>query len=203
MSRTIEMNEKGIQFVSKQERMLSDEPIETVTDEIGWDELPVEHLRIEGVSRIDADVDNNDDLPTSIRLEFDTVEKVEVPDNGNDEAAGFFEKLEAETGITWDSRKKEFEFDNSKSDKQNFVDFAAFLFNQGHIETSDLPYATPYARKAWLLNTKPTHQDGSEMERVGEPIEGVYMPTYYGADQKKNYMATLVNDFVKGHHIDT
>ena len=39
------------------------------------------------------------------------------------------------------------------------------------------------------------------MERAGEPVDGVYMPTYYAKRFKKDYMRHLINEFVDNYYI--
>ncbi|AXR81805.1 hypothetical protein AArcMg_1797 [Natrarchaeobaculum sulfurireducens] len=201
MRQYIEIGADGINFISETQSLFDDEPVPTTTDTIEFDELPVENIRINNITRLEAVEGENG--PESVRLEFETAERLN--DNNVDEnvAEGdFFERLEAETGIGFDQRKNEFVFDESKSDKKNFVGFIEFLFDEGYITEDDLPYSTPRSRKSYLINTEPKNQEGGEMQRVGKPKEGIYVPTYYGQEQKQNYMKLLVNDFVKGHHIN-
>ena len=194
--RYIEVGQDGLKFVAEQESIMGNGRVPSTIDEITLDDLPVENIQIDGISRIEA---ADGDGGQILRMEFESAEYKGEPQTGDETEGDFFERLEAETGITYDG---EFRFNDALSDKENFVQFIRFLFNEGYITRNDLPYQTKYARKAYLLNAEPVDQEGDPMERTGEPVDGVYVPTYYGKDQKKGYMETLVNDFVKGEHID-
>ncbi|MCF2164800.1 MULTISPECIES: hypothetical protein [Halobacterium] len=198
--RYIEVGQYGVKFIVEQESIMGNETVPTPIDEIPLDELPISDIKIDGITRIEA-VEKDDGQV--LRMEFDEAEyQGETSDNGADKKSpgDFFERLENKTGITHDGG--EFNFNSARSDKGNFIDFIDFLFEDGHISKDDLPYSTKYAHKAYLLNTEPIDQEGEQMKRSEQPVEGVYVPTYYGKQQKKEYMETLVNDFVKGQHID-
>lgn len=195
--RYIEIGQDGLKFVAEQESIMGNGPVPTTIDEIPLEKLPIENIKIDGISRIEAAHGDDGQI---LRMEFDTAEYEGGPQTEDDGDRDFFERLEDETGIKF--KDGEFVFNDALSDKENFVQFVRFLFEEGHITKDDLPYQTKYARKAYLINTEPTDQDGDPMERTGEPVNGVYVPTYYGKDQKQGYMETLINDFVKGEHID-
>jgi len=194
----MEIGKDGIKFISEQQAITSDEFVPTTIGEITLDEMPVEDISVEGIGRIEA---VEQDGQKFIRMDFDEAE-YNKPDNNSKESGsdpdGFFERLEAKTGIGWDDRKKEFEFPPSEKDRDTFVSFAKFLIDEGHMTKGDLPYQTKYARKAYLLNTEPLNEDGSKMQRDAKVMDGVYMSTYYGIEQKQKYMKYLINDFVKG-----
>lgn len=197
----IEIASDGIRFVMEQESIMSNEKTLTPIDEVPVDEMPIENIVIDGITHIEAVDDESGPL---IRMQYEDAEYT-GPDIDEGKGAGmdFFEKVEADTGIRFDESKKEFIFNDNKTDKENFVDFIRVLFEDDHMSAEDLPYQTKYARNAYLINTEPVDQVGDPMERTGEPVEGVYVATHYGKDQKKNYMNQLVNDFVKGESIST
>lgn len=170
----------------------------TPTDTIEIDQLPVDNIEINGVSRIEAVKNDNGKI---VRLEFDDAQYTGHSEKEEDIEGDFWARLKQETHVQFDRRKNQFEFDDSVSDKENFCSFVRFLFDEGHITKNDLPYQTKYARSSYLLNTAPVNEDGSDMSRAVEILDGVHLATYYGIEQKKSYMEMLVNDFVKGESI--
>lgn len=194
----IEIGSDGIRFVMEHQSITSNEEVMIPREEVPVDEMPIDNIVINGVTDIES-VD--DDSGTLIRMKYEDVEYTAPENQESENDMSFYEKLEDKTEIRFDDSSREFIFSDSKSDKENFVDFMRVLFEEGHMTKEDLPYQTKYARNAYLLNTKPVDQKGDEMERAGEPIEGVYVATHYALDQKKKYMKQLVNDFVKGESI--
>lgn len=197
----IEIGSDGIRFVMEHQSITSNEKTMIPREEISVDEMPLDNIIINGVTNIES-VD--EDSGPFIRMKYEEVEYTASEEGESEQDyMSFYEKLEAETGIRFDDTSKEFIFSDSKSDKENFVNFVRVLFEEGHMTKDDLPYQTKYARSAYLINTEPVDQNGDEMERTGEPVEGVYVATHYAQDQKKKYMKQLVNDFVKGESINT
>ncbi|PSP32792.1 hypothetical protein BRC64_05430 [Halobacteriales archaeon QH_10_67_22] len=195
----IEIGSDGIRFVMEHQSITSNEKTMIPREEVPVDEMPINNIVINGVSNIES-VD--DDSGTLIRMKYEEVEYTTTENGESEDSMDFYEKLESETGIQFDDSSQEFIFSDSKSDKENFANFIRVLFEEGHMTKDDLPYQTKYARNAYLLNTEPVDQKGEEMERTGEPVEGVFVATHYAKDQKKKYMKQLVNDFVKGESIN-
>lgn len=196
--RYLEIGKDGLQFVTEQESIIGGDRVMTPTDSIEIDDLPVDNIEINGVSRIEAVKNDNGKI---VRLEFDEAEYTGEAETDDVEVNGFWDLLGRETHVSFNSRKEAFEFDDSVSDKENFTSFIRFLFDEGYIKKKDLPYQTKYARSSYLINTDPVDEDGSDMPRAAEILDDVYVATYYGIDQKKSYMKMLVNDFVKGESI--
>jgi len=199
-SEYIEISSDGIRFVMEHQSITSNEKTMISREEVPVDELPIENIVINGVTDIES-VD--DDSGQFIRMKYDEVEYTTPESRESENDLGFYQKLKKETGIQFDDSSQQFVFSDNKTDKENFVNFIRVLFEEGHMTKEDLPYQTKYARNAYLINTEPVDQEGDEMERTGEPVEGVYVATHYAQDQKKEYMKQLVNDFVKGESINT
>jgi hypothetical protein len=193
--RILEIDAKGLKLKTEEESLFGGETKELVTDEVGWERFPLRNIGIKGLSEIDAEFDNSGETLKSVKFRVDGINRKEK------ETENFFEKLTEETGIKYNQSTNDFEFNESYNDKSNFINFVEFLFNEGYIQKSDLPYATSRADKAYLLNTEPLDQEGDEMERVGEPVDGVYTPTHYAKRFKKNYMRLLINEFVDNYYI--
>lgn len=193
--RILEIDREGLKLKTEEESLFDGDTKELVTDEVGWERFPLKNIGIKGLSEIDAEFGDGETLK-SVKFKVEEITRTE-PDTQD-----FFERLEEETGIKYNESENEFEFNDHHNHKTNFVNFVRFLFDEGYITKDDLPYATPRADTAYLLNTEPIDQDGDQMDRVGEVIEGeVYMPTYYAKHIKKNYMRILVNEFVDNYYI--
>jgi hypothetical protein len=195
----IEIASDGIRFVMEQKSILSDEKTLVPRDEVSVDDMPIENITINGITRIEEASGENGPL---IRMQYEEVD-YDGPDNveQQDDEPNFFERLENDVGIRFDESAGEFIFNEDIKDKENLVGFIRILFEDGHMTMDDLPYQTKYARDAYLINSEPVDQKGEPMERTGEPRDGVYVATHYARDSKKKYMKQLVNDFVKGESI--
>ena len=195
----IEIASDGIRFMMEHQSITTNEKTLIPREEVSIDEMPIDNIVINGVTNIES-VD--DGSGTVIRMKYDEVEYTNTADgDGEEDEIGFFEKVEAESGVKFDRSSQEFVFGDDRTDKENFVNFIRVLFEHNHITKEDLPYQTKYARDAYLINTEPKDQNGDPMERVGEPVDGVFVATHYGQKQKRNYLKQLVNDFVKGESI--
>jgi hypothetical protein len=194
-TRTLEIDADGLKLKTKEEDPFHGGMTENVTSKVDWDQFPLRNISIKGLSEIDAEFDEDGNTLKSVKFQVQEIRR-EEPENDN-----FFQKLEEETGISFNESSKEFEFNEHESDKQNFVNFVAFLFEGDYIDKDDLPYATDSQKTAYLINTEPVDKKGERMERTGEPVDGVYVPTHYAKRYKKNYMRILVNEFVPNHYI--
>jgi hypothetical protein len=195
----IEIASDGIRFMMEHQSITTNEKTLIPREEVPVDEMPIDNIVINGVTNIESVDDGSGSV---IRMKYDEVEYANTADNdGEEDEIGFFEKVEAESGVKFDRSSQEFIFGDDRTDKENFVNFIRVLFEDDHITKEDLPYQTKYARDAYLINTEPKDQNGDPMERVGEPVDGVFVATHYGQKQKRNYLKQLVNDFVKGESI--
>ncbi len=196
----IEIASDGIRFMMEHQSITTNEKTLIAREEVPVDDMPIDNIIINGITNIESVDDESGPL---IRMKYD---EVEYTDNSSgddeDDEIRFFEKVESEAGIEFDRSSQELIFGDDRTDKENFVNFIRVLFEDGHMTKEDLPYQTKYARDAYLINTKPEDQNGDPMERVGEPVEGVFVATHYGQQQKRNYLKQLVNEFVKGESIN-
>lgn len=193
----IEFNKDGVIFKQTGVGLFSDDPVEVGSKH--WNNGPVDGIQINGGEAvITADFDDDDSgRPSQIQLVVDNVQR-KNHDARAPASDAFWERLEDVTGIQYDDEADEIIFVDQRSDKENYMSFVKFLFDEGYMEKDDLPYQTPNARKHWLLNTQPVHKDGSNMDRPGEPVDGVYTETYHSKENKKKNMRLLVEEFVDG-----
>lgn len=192
----IEFDKEGVTFKRTGVGLFSDDPTEI--GQKRWEEGPINGILINnGEAIIDAHFDDDKSgRPGTIEM---IVEDVQKDRTGSENKEGsFWERLERVTGIQYDQEEDEIKFSDKRSDKENYMSFVKFLYDEGYLEKSDLPYKTPNARKHWLLNTQPVHKDGSDMDRPGEPIDGIFTETYHSKENKKKNMKLLVEHFVKG-----
>ena len=145
----IEIGSDGIRFVMEHQSITSNEKTMIPREEVPVDEMPIDNIVINGVTNIES-VD--DDSGQFIRMKYEEVEYT-ATEHGESQGdnIGFYERLESKTSIRFDETSQEFIFSDSKSDKENFVDFMQFLFEEGHMTKDDLPYQTKYARNAYLI----------------------------------------------------
>lgn len=193
----IEFDKEGVTFKQTGVGLFSDEPMEIGSKE--WDNNPINGILINGGrAQINAQFDDDESgRPTVIQLVVDSVER-RRENAASTGTRDFWDRLEKVTGIQYDDETGEIMFVDQRSDKENYTSFVKFIFDEGYMEKEDLPYQTPNARKHWLLNTQPVHKDGSDMDRPGEPVDGVYTETYHSKENKKKNMLLLVEEFVEG-----
>jgi len=192
----VELDKNGVTFKKEGVGLFDDEPMEIGSKD--WEDGPIDDIRInKGAAKISADFDDNESgRPSRIQL---VVESVDRQDGSTKIGTKkFWQNVEMATGINYDPEDDEIHFVDGKSDKENYVNFIQFLFDEEYLTKQDLPYQTPNARKHWLLNTQPVHKDGSSMERPGEPVDGVFTETYHSKDNKKKNMKLLVEEFIGG-----
>lgn len=193
----IEFDKQGVTFKQKGVGLFSDEPMEIGSRR--WDDGPIEGIFLNnGEAQIDAIFDDDESgRPSRIQLLVEDVSRKDETSN-RPASESFWSRLEDATGIRYDEETEDIIFVDERSDKENYLSFVKFLFDEGYMEKDDLPYQTPNARKHWLLNTQPVHKDGSNMDRSGQPIDGVYTETYHSKENKKKNMLLLVEEFVEG-----
>lgn len=191
----IELSKEGVTFKQTGVGLFSDEPMEIGRKQ--WGDNPISGILVNGgEAQIEATFDDESERPSVIRLTVDSVERRDQQ-SGFPASENFWNRLEKVTGIQYDPESEDIVFVENRSDKENYLSFVKFLFDEGYMDKSDLPYQTPNARKHWLLNTQPVHKDGSEMDRSGEPVDGVFTETYHSRDNKKKNMLLLVEEFVE------
>lgn len=193
----VEFDKEGVTFKKTGVGLFGDDPVEIGRKE--WEDNPIEGIQINGGdASINAEFDGDDSgRPNVIQLVVENVQRRDqVTGTRRDNA--FWERLENVTGIKYDEENEDIIFVDERSDKENYLSFVKFLFDEGYLRKEDLPYQTPNARKHWLLNTQPVHKNGSEMDRPGEPVDGVFTETYHSRDNKKKNMFLLVDEFVNG-----
>ncbi|MCU4719517.1 hypothetical protein [Halapricum hydrolyticum] len=108
----------------------------------------------------------------------------------------YWNSIQEETGIQYDPSTETVKFPEDKTLTEIFSDFIRFLFSNGHMAKSDLPWATPNARTNYVLNSQPVHKDGEEMDAV-EVIDGVFFDKKIPRNQRKRHVQRLVEEFVK------
>jgi hypothetical protein len=193
--RILEIDKDGLKLKTEEQSLFGGDTKELVTDEVGWEMFPLRNIGIEGMTEIDAEFDEDGDTLKSVKFRVDGISRQ------GSESENFFEKLESATGIVYNESQNEFEFNEDESHKDNFLNFIAFLFDEGYMDKDDLPYATKNQGTAYLINTEPVDQEGDRMERFGEAVDGVYVTTHYAKRYKLNYIRTLINEFVDNHYI--
>lgn len=105
-------------------------------------------------------------------------------------------RLEEENGIIYNRTNRSVEFTHAKNDTQHFIDAVAFLLNEGCVTEGDLPYMPGPSSTRYIVNTNPTHQDGRDMIRPTEVVDGVYVETNHDSDSKKRYIRYMIDEFV-------
>jgi hypothetical protein len=108
----------------------------------------------------------------------------------------FWTELREATGIERDdSVESGIVFPRDKKLVDAFGDFVRFMFEHGYLTREDLPWATPNARKKYILNTEPLHQDGTEMSRPKKAIEDVYFDAKTTRTQRRREVQMIIEQF--------
>jgi len=105
-------------------------------------------------------------------------------------------QIEQETGVVYQIEDSTVMYTGDKNDTQHFINIVTYLLEKGHVTNEDIPYTPGYGKIRYLLNHAPVHQDGREMTRAKEVIEGVYLETNHDTESKKRYTKQLIQDFV-------
>ena len=103
---------------------------------------------------------------------------------------------EVATALDIEYRHGEVRLNDEKSAAQNYRDFVRFLAERDYLTTEDLPLALPSATNRFIVNNTPHHQDGSEMAREEEVVDGVYIDVNASADTIRRHIKTLVEKLV-------
>lgn len=137
-------------------------------------------------------------LTRSISLDEDGTVRLELEaDDLTDLAnprAGLWDEVAATLGIEY--RRGEVRLNDEKSAAQNYRDFVRFLAERDYLTSEDLPLALPSATNRFIVNNEPYHQDGSEMRREEEVVEGVYIDVNASADTIRRHIKTLAEQLV-------
>lgn len=137
-------------------------------------------------------------LTRSISLDEDGTVRLKLEaDDPTDLAsprADFWEEVAATLGIEY--RHGEVRLNDEKSAAQNYRDFVRLLAERDYLTSEDLPLALPSATNRFIVNDVPYHQDGSEMTREEEVVEGVYIDVNASADTIRRHIKALAEQIV-------
>lgn len=118
-------------------------------------------------------------------------EDVKISSEDTTVSDDFWNKVEKESGVC--HQDGEVIFIEGRSATEQFQDFVEFLYEDGYFEVADLPVESSESR--YLLNTEPSHQDGSEMYLPKKIGENVYLEAHNSTDQKKRFILKLKKKF--------
>lgn len=110
--------------------------------------------------------------------------------------SGEIEQIKNNTGVNYSVDEDIVSYTQGKNDTQHFIDFIVYLVDNSYITKDDIPYTPGYGKIRYLLNETSVHQDGREMTRPVEVIEGVYLETNHDSESKKRYTKQIIQDFV-------
>lgn len=189
---TVEITKNGI-TITKQDKI-------TWSADYSWDD--VSSIEIDtSEQNISTNTSDSSDLPISITEGEIRVGNRETRRSSllqeyeqEDEKPGFWEQVEEETGIQYDFKSDDIKFPEDKSLTEAFGDFLQFMFGEKYMSKEDLPWATPQARKNYVLNTEAVHQDGEEMD-AAEPIPGIFLDRKIPRDQRRRHVKILAKEF--------
>lgn len=133
----------------------------------------------------EREVEEETEQPEEVQPE---AERPKIPD--------YWKTVQEETDIQYDPSTEEVEFPEDKQLTDVFSNFVQFLFNNGYMAESDLPWTTPNARTNYVLNTEPVHKNDERMDAV-EPVKGVFFDRKIPRVQRERHVKRLVEEFVK------
>lgn len=126
----------------------------------------------------------------TVRLELEAEDLTDLASTRSD----FWNEVAATLGIEY--RHGDVRLNDEKSAAQNYRDFVRLLADRDYLTSEDLPLALPSATNRFIVNDAPHHQDGSEMTRVEEVVEGVYIDVNASADTIRHHIKSLAEQLV-------
>lgn len=188
----VEITKNGV-TITKQDKI-------TWSADYSWDDISSIEIDT-SEQNISTNTSDSSDLPISITEGEITVGHRETNRRGSlrefeqeDEKVGFWEQVEEKTGIQYDPKSGDIKFPEDKSLTEASGHFLQFMFDEGYMSKEDLPWATPQARKNYVLNTEAVHQDGEEMD-AAEPIPGIFLDRKIPRDQRRRHIKLLAKQF--------
>lgn len=130
----------------------------------------------------------NEDGTVRLELEADDLTDLASP------RADFWDEIAANLGIEY--RHGEVRLNDEKSAAQNYRDFVRLLAERDYLTPEDLPIALPSATNRFIVNNAPYHQDGSEMHRVEEVVEDVYIDVNASASTIRRHIKALAEQLI-------
>lgn len=180
----IQLSKETIDLLRKS--LTTDEPL---TESLSWSEI--DSFEITGIDNIDSEFRANRPLAITINAAELRVESVEP------ESDSLERRLKQETNITY--RNGMIEFDDDKTNNENFVEFVKFMFKEGMLTVEDLPESMPSATKNFIINDSKETLDGDDTmdhaNRIDIGDEEIYYNPKDPIGQKKEHMKYLIGKY--------
>lgn len=201
---TAEINEDGIIFL-RQARLFSDEPV--MVEQFSWDEISEGKITVDDIGALVTDGEGPNGFSATLqeaRVSFQGREKdIQIQDEETETLRNtsleipstkeIWSDLRDEYGIKYDGESESIAFNDSESDKQNYINFFKYLSESRLLVEIDIPNKTKSA-KNYTLNNKPELREGKEMARPVEISEDVWLETQIPKNQKKTNMFRIINE---------
>lgn len=184
--------------VKQEQSALLREGTKTVTETYDWNTFPEDVvMRVTGVEPVFKD-DENGSL-REIRLSVSELESGETGESGEvtnpeertENADGFWERVEQETGITLHNNRVS--LNGNKAAKANLVEFTGFMIDEGYVRKKDVPVEIGYKR--YLINTEPVNKHGEPMNLSEEVRDGFYLETKFSREKIRQRIEELAEEF--------